>query len=381
MAALGVAAVPKETAATAEVRNEILALEGELAELQKASAGERTSLANLRGLTKQLEAQSDKLTRSIVSHKHLMDLEFVVCPRCGTELDRHRAGQGTCNLCLQLPSLTFSRDTLVEEQGAIEYQLSESQDLLRERESRAADLEVRLTQSRGELEDRKLELEFQTRSYVSEEAKRIASLAAERAQLIARSRQLHDYLDVLAKIDDTERIAAKFSVEKDKLVQQLAAASAKSNEGYRRVESLKRYFNQILEELKPPKFGEQDVSGISPKTYLPDYYGRTFVELSSPGLATLVNLAHALAHHLTAIELGLKLPQMLIIDGLSEHLGQEGLDPVRLKAAYGVLMRLAETHSELQIILVDNEIPDEARGFVRLELSEEDRLIRECNEP
>ena len=376
-AALELATVPQRASGTAELRTEILTLEGELSELLRASEAERTSLGNLLQLANQLEAQSDKLTRSIVSHKHLMDLEFVVCPRCGTGLERHRAESGTCVLCLQVPSLTYSRDTLIEEQGAVEYQLRETQDLLREREDRATDLETRLTRVRGEVAERKAELEFETRSYVSEQAKEIASVAAQRAQLIARSRQLHEYLDVLAKIDDTERIAAKFAVEKDKLDQQLAAAAAKSNKGYARVESLKEYFNLLLEELRPPKFGERDTSGINSTTYLPDYYGRAFVELSSPGLATLVNLAHALAHQLTAIKLGLKLPQLLVIDGLSEHLGQEGLDPERLRAAYGVLMRLAKTHPELQVILVDNEIPDEARGFVRLELSEEDRLIQE----
>ena len=93
---------------------------------------------------------------------------------------------------------------------------------------------------------------------------------------------------------------------------------------------LKERFNKILEQLKPPRFGEQELSDINPKTYLPVYHGRTFVEVSSPGLATLINISHALAHHLTSIELGLKLPQFLIIDGLSEHLGQEALDPERL---------------------------------------------------
>ena len=73
----------------------------------------------------------------------------------------------------------------------------------------------------------------------------------------------------------------------------------------------------------------------------------------------------------------LKLPDLLIVDGLSEHLGQEGLDPERLAAAYDVLIGLSDSCPELQVLLVDNEIPSQAREFVRLELSEEDRLIRD----
>ena len=108
---------------------------------------------------------------------------------------------------------------------------------------------------------------------------------------------------------------------------------------------LKDRFNEMLERLRPPKFGEQELSDINPNTYLPVYYGRPFAEVSSPGLATLINVSHALAHHLTSVELGLKLPQILVIDGLSEHLGLEGLDPERLKAIYDLLI---ETSNDTQ---------------------------------
>ncbi len=373
------ASVHQEVSGTAKLQSEILKLQSHTAELQAGIDAEHKSLNNLRELTNQLESQSSKLTRSIVSHKHLTDLEFVVCPRCGTELTSDRAEEGICHLCLQEPSLEFSRKTLIDEQGAVEQQLTEIQDLVRERETRSTDLQKQLSQAQSDLTKKRLELEFQTESYVSEHATQIASLAAQRARLTSRLEQLQGYLDILSKTDDSQRIAAKLTVEKDSLDQKLELATAKSNEGQRRVDHLKNRFNDILEQLRPPRFGELESSGIDPNTYLPDYYGRAFAALSSPGLATLVNLAHALAHHLTAIELDLKLPQILIIDGLSEHLGQEGLDPERLAAAYDLLIETSERHSELQVILVDNEIPDIAREFVRLELSEEDRLIRDTH--
>ena len=373
------ASVHQEVTGTAQLQSEILKLESHIAKLQADIDAEHTSLNNLRELTNQLESQSSKLTRSIVSHKHLTDLEFVVCPRCGTELKSNRAEEDICHLCLQEASLEFSRETLIDEQGAVEQQLTEIQDLVRERESRSTDLQDQLSQAQSELTKKRLELEFQTKSYVSEQATQIASLAAQRARLTSRLEQLQDYLNVLSKMDDSQKIAAKLTVEKDNLEQELAFATAKSNDGHRRVDHLKKRFNDILEQLRPPKFGEQELSGIDPNTYLPNYYGRAFVELSSPGLATLVNLAHALAHHLTAIELDLRLPQILIIDGLSEHLGQEGLDPERLAAAYNLLIETSDRHPELQVTLVDNEIPDNAREYVRLELSEEDRLIRDTH--
>ena len=379
-AALDLASIPRETADTARLQGEILDLEKQSAEIQGTIDAERQSLTNLRDLARQLESQSGKLTRSVVSHKHLTDLEFIVCPRCGTEVDSHRATADVCYLCLQEPSLVFSREILIEEQGAVEQQLKEAQDLFRQREVRAAALESKLEEVRAELARKRHELDFRTKSYVSEQAATIAEVASRRARLSARSEQLGEYLEVLGRIDHAQQMAARFTVEKDAIEQELASATAESRESRRKVGHLKERFNEMLERLRPPKFGEQEKSDINPNTYLPVYHGRPFVEVSSPGLATLINISHALAHHMTAVELGLKLPQILVVDGLSEHLGQEGLDPERLQALYELLIETSQTHRELQVIVVDNEVPEEARSFVRLELSEDDRLVRNAEE-
>ena len=76
-----------------------------------------------------------------------------------------------------------------------------------------------------------------------------------------------------------------------------------------RVSHLETRFNQILERFRPPAFGEEQSSSIDRKTYLPIYRGRRFDTLSSLGWQRLVGLAYSLAHHVAAIELGLKLPR------------------------------------------------------------------------
>ncbi len=373
---LDLADAPRKAVGTANLQREILEFEKRSAELQVAIDAEKQSLSNLQDLAAQLEAQSGKLTRSVVSHKHLTDLEFVVCPRCGTGLAPSRKSADSCYLCFQKPSLEFTREILIEEQGAVEQQLTEAQDLLQTHRTRITTLENQLEVSRSELDRKRQDLDFLTKSYVSEHATRIAAIADQRARLSARSAQLREYLNVLAKLDNAQQIEAQLSAERDALEQDLAAQVAKSADSQQKVAVLKGRFNEILERLRPPKFGELASSDIDQNTYLPIYHGRPFAEVSSPGLATLINVSHALAHHLTAAELSLRLPQLLIIDGLSEHLGQEGLDPQRLAAIYAFLIEISNSHPELQVIVVDNEVPPEARPYVRIELSEEDRLIR-----
>ena len=282
----------------------------------------------------------------------------------------------TCYLCLQAPTLDFSREVLIREQDSVEAQLVESQDLLREREERLVTLRESLAAVERDLQSSRVELDFHTKAYVSARAGEIASVAARRSALKAREHQLEEYLVVLRRLDESQKRIAELTVERDQLIRELDLSFQERAGATKRIEKLEENFNGILERFQPPAFGEERSSSIDRRTYLPIYHGRRFDDLSSPGLATLVNLAHALAHHVTAIEEDLCIPNLLIVDGLSEHLGSEGLDPERLASVYDYLISLSRQRSDaLQVIVVDNEVPRAAREFIRLELSETERLI------
>ena len=109
--------------------------------------------------------------------------------------------------------------------------------------------------------------------------------------------------------------------------------------------------------------------------------GRTFDELSSQGLKTLVNIAHALAHHIVAIDRNLPLPGLLILDGLSANAGHEGFDQERIRDVYRLLSAAANKYgSSLQVTAVDNvlaqDLLHEFLNYVKLTLTQKDRLIR-----
>ena len=84
----------------------------------------------------------------------------------------------------------------------------------------------------------------------------------------------------------------------------------------------------ILQEIQVPSFADPGPSIIDRQTYLPRFEWRRFDELESQGLKVMVNIAHALAHQLTCIHFDLKLPNILLIDGLSGNIGYEGLEGV-----------------------------------------------------
>jgi predicted ABC-type transport system involved in lysophospholipase L1 biosynthesis ATPase subunit len=75
--------------------------------------------------------------------------------------------------------------------------------------------------------------------------------------------------------------------------------------------------------------------------------------------------------------LGLGLPQILFIDGLTSNLGHEGEDLERVNAVYDYLIELSEElGDQLQLVVADNDVPLRAHRHIRLRLEENDRLIR-----
>ena len=141
----------------------------------------------------------------------------------------------------------------------------------------------------------------------------------------------------------------------------MESATARSDEQESRISLLESEFGAILEEFKLPGFIDASHVTINRENYLPILDGRRFNELSSQGLKVLVNVAHALAHQRTSIALGIPLPNILFIDGLTSNVGREGLDTERIKAVYRVLAETSEHLGyQLQIIVSDSNIPEEA---------------------
>jgi translation initiation factor 2 beta subunit (eIF-2beta)/eIF-5 len=358
------------------LQTQVPAAEADVQRLKEELDSEQQAIDNLQRLSGQLESQIGKITRSIVAQKYLTGIEFVVCPRCGKHVIQNRATNEICYLCLQQEEPQDTRQSLIEEQSRIEAQLSEARELLEARKERIELLKKEISVKEKRFNSVAQELDFQTRNFISLNADKITTFAAKRAETKALISQLNEYLGIFHKIDEAQSWVKELEDKKTVLEQQLDSSLGDEALVSQRIDYLNQQFNDILEKFHPPAFGEEKHSSVDRRTYLPIYHGRRFDDLSSPGLATLVNIAYTLAHQQTSIDLNLNLPNILLIDGLSEHLGEEGLDPERLEAVYKYLIDISERYGNiLQLIVVDNEVPSVAKKYIKLELSETDRLI------
>ena len=367
---------PDSSSRARELRSNVLELEQRIGDLVASVRSDTNSMEQLQELAGQLAAQSGRLTRSIVANELIVDFEFRTCPRCGAEVHQGRGDEGICLLCLQHPEPTLGRQDLVLEQARLERQIAETNELITARNDRTFQAQSEIADL--ELERAKLgaDLEFESEVFVSDNADLIRQRAAERATLQETERRLNDYLDLFRRLDGSRSELQRLLQEREGIEAALEATERQQVGVVERLRALDENFKRILTRLHTPEIGDIGESYIHRETYLPIVNGRSFNDLSSLGLKVIVNLAHALAHHETAIEMGIPLPGLLIIDGPSSNIGREGEDLKRVSSIYDYLVEVAGRLSDnLQLIVVDNDVPAHALDFVRLELSEENRLV------
>jgi len=365
---------------TGQLRERIQKLEQQTADLEVARERESGSVSRLEELLAQLRTQAERLARSIVAGSLLVDFEFVQCPRCGANVASREADGSICKLCLQLPAQSYTREALIQEQERVENQIRETLELITERRERIIALDQAVQQHSAERATVAGELDLQTRSYVSDEASEMTRQAELRTQARERLARLQDYLGLFERWDQTRLQIGALEREKQELEEQLKGIEGLNDTVRERIAGLNRRFASILEEFNVPRFDTTEpISYIHPSTYLPVLYGRRFDDLSSQGFKVMVNVAHVLAHQLTAIANELPLPNILFIDGLTSNIGhREGLDSERVAAIYQYLIDLSnQLGHTLQVIVADHDVPDNAREFLVAEFSQEHRFVPE----
>lgn len=351
-------------------------LDATIEDVAAQQARESESLSNLERLIGQLETQSARLTRAIVADQFLLDFDFVVCPRCGSPVAEDR-GEDVCRLCLQVPIPRLGREDLIKEQDRLDSQIAESRDLVA---VHRATLEV-LHARRSELDRERVEVGHELNvvlaSFVSDSASSISASSLRRGQLLGRARQLEEYSSLFNRLDEAFGSIRDLETRREEMQAEFdAQASRQGTEAEERIRLLEERFAEMLRRLEVPRFSTSPSAAIDRRTFLPVVDGRKFSELSSQGLQVVVNVAHALAHHLTALDLGLPLPGFLIIDGPTSNIGHEGADLELARSVYRVLTELAaERGEDFQIVVADNDVPDFAQPFVRQEFTQRDRLI------
>lgn len=365
--------------AAQSLQRRLAATDKELTKLHEQGKSERDSVEGLVELGRQLRAQSARLTKAVVSAAHLVDFEFRVCPRCGNSVESGRATQESCLLCLQPQSSRVTRDDLLLEQVRVEAQIDETDELAEFHRLAAGEIATVEGKKRKQRDRIGEELDDLTRTFVSDHAQRMTQLAAQQADAHARVEQFTEYLALFEKADRARIRLDVLQGGRAEIERRLAKAEELDHAAEERILAFEDEFKDMVERLQLPVF-EEDAdprAAIHQGDYQPIVNGRRINEHSG-GMAVLINVAYMLALHRMAIEHPLRLPSLLMIDGINQNLGRNEYDSVRYELIWKQLAELHDSfRDQLQVIVATNDIPPfiEALDIVRLRLTETDRLV------
>jgi len=363
------------------LRQELLSRHSHQAEILARVDRVQGQIKDLQDLHAQLSSQSARMTRAIVADEWLVDFDFIVCPRCGNNVDSARASDHHCYLCLQPARPATSRNDLLAEQDRTVGQIRETAEVLDTRKQDLDRLRAESSRTADEITSLTAELDLKTRVFVSRSAARLQDGAARQAAALAEVSHLREYLGILAKLDDIAAEREELDRQRDEIQAAINAKELRHSGAEENVRALETRMLEYLDALRPPPLGPALTVTINRNTYMPEVWGRSFDELSSQGLKTVVNIAHALAHHTVAIDRGLPLPGLLVLDGLSANVGTEGFDQALANNIYRLLRGVGTEYADrLQLIGVDNSLPEsmviELANYSVLSLREGDRLIK-----
>lgn len=373
--------LPEPVSEISELRRGVLSLRKQV---DAHATDERQHVAQLRDLQdleRQLLGLSKRLTRSIVADEWMVDFDFVVCPRCGHDVDGRRAHTPICYLCQQPePETVPNREALIREQDRVTFQISETKQLIADRQESLALVRQQTQEAISELTTLSARLDDATADFVSSHASKLKALASDVATVEANISWLQRTMKLFAHQANHQERLDILRDRKAEVDAEIEAHTGAVTQAEENITALEQRILEYLERLHVPTLGNLLTVHINRSNYLPEVSTRTFDELSSQGLKTLVNVAHSLAHHTVAIDRGLELPGLLVLDGVSANSGREGLDGERVLDMYRLLAEVSEIYGEqLQLVVVDNELPAEITDTfpdrIALTLSQSDRLI------
>lgn len=329
-------------------------------------------------LVKQLKSQVNKLSRAMTATGAFGRIRYKRCPVCGSGIDdSSRTDHLHCQLCLQPASPDeISLREFADEQRRIALQIEETEELSTNSEEEARRLRAKLEVVEAERNELSRQLDDKVSSFISDREQEIVGLAEAGARMRERVSTLESALKFARHRKEKRKRFDNIVEEENSIMESLEDLRSDRGISDTRIRMLEQEMSSILSRMKVPGFLDVRDVWINRTTYLPEVGGRQFEDLLSEGLTVEVNVAHALAHQVVTQKLGLGLPGILFIDGPSAAFGDDGYDPERCKAMYEQIRNVCEDSGvNVQVIVADNRVPTDFSNYIRLELSENDRLI------
>jgi DNA repair exonuclease SbcCD ATPase subunit len=296
-------------------------------------------------------------------------------------MPQHDTNTGACCLC----GNTLKRDQSAtsQELEALRRDLNERIDQVADSITRREREEKRMGRQLADLERRKKLLDRQLQEelarYDSAFVESIREAERESATLTERIESLHRLQQMPRAISALEVEAGALQGKIDGLRSSVTEERRCLRDADARVALIAEEFKRVLLAVSFPGVSEEDAVSIDPRNWRPviahDDQEWSFWDTGSGGKKTLFNVCYALAIHAVALEHGMPVPGVLIIDSPTKNISEDE-DPKLVRAVYDEIYSLARQYSDrgLQFFLIDSDLVSprpELAGFLERRMAGE----------
>ena len=223
------------------------------------------------------------------------------------------------------------------------------------------------------------QLQDELRRYDSAFVESIRAVDREIARLEERLRSLEQLQNMSRAVSEQEELAGAIQGRIDRLRSAIEEERSRLSLADENVRTIAEKFKTIMLAVGFPGVSDDDEVVLDPRNWKPivvhSGYEWGFWDTGSGGKKTLFNVCYALAVHEVALERGLPVPNVLIIDSPTKNISDYE-DPELVQSLYQEIYRLAAERNGAgtQFLLIDSDLVEpetELTGFMQRRMAGE----------
>lgn len=355
---------------TDHLRIELRRLSAEIESMSQALAESKESIAEQRSLRAELITAKTKAERAEQAGRILEGVHYKRCPECGADVSDRPQNHERCCLCGSPQADNMNATSL--ELEALRRDLNERIDQIADSIVRREQESSRMGRRLGQAQQRKLSLDRQLQEelarYDSAFVESIRGMEREIATLVEQIRHLRRLQQMPQAVNALEEEAGALQGRIDRLRTLMAEERERLRTADANIDAIAAEFKRIMLSVSFPGVSEADEVVIDPRNWKPRVvHGDqewTFWDTGSGGKKTLFNVCYALAIHAVALERGMPVPNVLIIDSPTKNISEDE-NPQLVQSLYREIYRLARDQdaSQLQFLLIDSDLVRPSAGL------------------
>lgn len=348
---------------TDNLRNELRRLSTEVEKARQAVADSAQSIAEQRALRAELITAKIKAERVDQAGRVLEGVSYQRCPRCGADVSDRPDDYERCRLCgsAQAHDGHISSSGLEALRRDLNERIDQIADSVGRRERELTRMEKRLTQAQQQKVSLDKQLQDELARYDSAFVESIRGTEREIATLVERIRSLRRLQQMRQAVDGLEEDAGALEGRIDRLRTSIADEREHLRAADANIAAIAAEFKRVMRSVSFPGVAEEDDVVIDPRNWKPAIvHGDqvwTFWDTGSGGKKTLFNVCYALAIHAVALQRGMPVPGVLIIDSPTKNISEDE-NPELVRSLYAEIYRLARGQNGhgLQFLLIDSDL-------------------------